>query len=121
MDCSNPPSTGSKDRNKRAATSPFVSPSHTAPVRRKYLNFHAAIDDTDFDDDDSVHASLADLPTTDNAVSGHMLKQMLLSLQKGIHKDIYRSIAHTQNQVDEFGDRNDRVERQLSDFTDAYN
>lgn len=46
---------------------------------------------------------------------------MLMTLQKSIQKDLSRSIFHIQLQVDDLGDHTDRVERQLTDFTDAYN
>lgn len=68
-------------------------------------------------DKDNVHATLAYLPTSDNAVSEHTLKQMFLFLQK----DIYRSISHIQTWVHDLGNRTDREERKFSDFIDVYN
>lgn len=116
----------SKDRNKRAATSPFASPSQVATIRKKSLHFHndrgeMEEDDDDDDEDGEISDSLADLPISDNAVSGHTLKQMHMTLQKDIQKDLSRSISHIQLQVDNLGAHTDKVERQLTDFTDAYN
>lgn len=115
MDCSSPQDFGGRDSQKRAATSLFTSPSYSAPVRKKSLQFH-----------NSADYNIGDLwggcrvPALDNAVSEHTLKQ-IMTLQRGIQKDFYRSILHIQSQVDDLGDRTDRVKQQLTDCTDAYN
>lgn len=78
MDCSAPQSANQCDRGKWSVSFPLSSPTHTAPVGKKYLTVQAV----DKDDDEGPHTPLADLPASDNAVSEHTLKQMLLSLQK---------------------------------------
>lgn len=77
--------------------------------------------DDDDEEEEEIADSLPDLSASDNAVFEHTLKQMLIILQKGIQKDLSRSIVRFQLQVDEIGDCTDEVERQLTDFTDANN
>lgn len=100
MDCSATKGNNPRDSTKRAASYPHTSPSQRGRVSKKHLTYHQpadddADDDTDLEQEQSV--TLAALPTTDNPVSEKMLKDMFLSLQKDLRKDINKSISRMQS------------------------
>lgn len=79
MDCTAPHGEHTRNSSKWAASSPFASPSHAAPVSKNHFAFHHPDDDDD-DSGDEQAASLANLFTTNNPVAENTVKQMLLSV-----------------------------------------
>lgn len=76
------------DRGKRTASSPANSPSKT-PLAKKH---HWAASDT-INQSSSHISTLATIPVTDNPVSATMLKSMLLTLQKDLHRELQISLS----------------------------
>lgn len=81
MDCTMLP-TQPNESTMRAASSPYASPSHPAPVSKKTLTFPSSVSHAwAADSDEETEDSLAELHTRDNNVSENTIKKMLLSLQ----------------------------------------
>lgn len=117
MDCTAPKDRNNRDNSKRAASSPFASPTHSAAVIKKHQK------DT-FEGETSGEEqteTLASLSTSDNPASENMMKHMLLSLQRDLKKDFNKSMALMQRQIDHLGDRTDTVETKLTEYSSAYN
>lgn len=87
-----------------------------APVSKKHMG-----DDDNFNQEGDDLSSLAAIPSTSNSVSKHFLKSMFLNLHKNIQTELCSSVSHIHNRIDQVEECTGQIERQMKEFTHAYN
>lgn len=65
--------------------------------------------------------SLASVHVTDNPVSEAMLKSMLLTLQKDLHRELQISMSQMHDRIDCLEERADSMEENMHDYSKVHN
>lgn len=103
----------SMDRGKRLASSPALSPSKEPQLKKHQW--------ADRDTDTTHIPALAAVPASDNPVTESMLKSMLLTLQKDLHRELQLSVSQIHDRVDCLEGRAHLLEDSMHDHVRAHN
>lgn len=59
-------------------------------------------------------------PTTEQMVSQNFLKDMMLALRSSIHQSLTMALTSQKADIDDLGERVDRVENKMAEFSEAH-